>query len=95
MTLKLLHIFENLVNFFLFSEYNLESDLVSSEPPVQHGPELPLATRPMNLYRYRQKSPEEVRELNEKFEISRFGLDRYSTDKEKLKLYLFIIDSLL
>ena len=45
MTLKLLHIFENLVNFFLFREYNLESDLVSSEPPVQHGPELPSATQ--------------------------------------------------
>ena len=63
----------------------MESDFVSDEPPVQHGPELPSA---YELLQILSKSQEEVRELNKKLEISRFGLERYSTDKEKLKFYV-------
>ena len=73
MTLKLLYIFEKLVNYFLFSEYNLEYDFVSDEPPVQHGPELPSA---YELLLILSKSQEEVQELNKKLEISRFGFQQ-------------------
>jgi len=70
----------------LCSEYNseVETAVEPNEPPLQYGPELPTAFERLQILR---KSQQEVSQLNNKLKIQRFGLERYSTDSEKLKFY--------
>jgi len=69
------------------SEYNseVETAVEPNESSLPYGPELPTAFEMLQMLR---KSQQEVSQLNTKLKIQRFGLERYSTDSEKLKFYV-------
>lgn len=52
--------------------------------PLQYGPELPTAFELLQMLR---KAQQQVSQLSNKLQIHKFGLERYSTDPEKLKFY--------
>jgi hypothetical protein len=59
----------------------VESAVELNSTPLQYGPELPTAFELLQMLR---KAQQQISQLSNKLKIQKFGLERYSTDPEKL-----------
>jgi DDE superfamily endonuclease/Helix-turn-helix of DDE superfamily endonuclease len=59
------------------------------EELVEYGPEVPTAVELLQLL---SETRQELSQANQKLKLCRFGLERYSNDKDKLKFYVGFVD---